>query len=46
MVKTDRIDSIVFDLKQSIEDLSNELKLMVEEINELNQRMEKFEKNK
>lgn len=44
MVKTERIDSIVFDLKQSIEDLSSELKQIIEEISELNQKLEKFEK--
>ncbi len=45
MVKAQRIDSIVFDLKQSIEDLSYELKQVVEEINELKEKVEKFEKS-
>jgi hypothetical protein len=36
MLNTNRIDSIVFDLKQSIDDLSNELKVMMESLNTLN----------
>ncbi len=46
MVKTEIIDSIVFDLKQSIEDLSSELKQIIEEVNELHQRIKYLEKNK
>ncbi|GEM_PF-3183065 len=46
MINTNRLDSIVFDLKQSIEDLNNELKLMVKEINELNIKIEILEKKK
>jgi hypothetical protein len=33
-----RIDSIVFDLKQSIDDLSNELKIVAEGLNKLNKK--------
>jgi len=43
MTNTDRIDSIVFDLKQSIEDLSNELKIMMEELNKLNKKIKTME---
>jgi len=45
MVHTERIDSIVFDLKQSVEDLGNELKLMLEEIEALNKKLRLLERN-
>ncbi len=44
MVSINRIDSIVFDLKQSIDDLTNEIKMVVKELDELTQRVEKIEK--
>ncbi len=44
MLKAEKIDSIVFDLKQSIEDLSHELKIMAKEINELQDRVKNLEK--
>lgn len=45
MVNADRIDSIVFDLKQSVEDLGDEFKLIIKELNELSQKIETLEKN-
>jgi len=43
MVNVDRINSIVFDLKQSVEDLGNELKLMIIDSQNLNQRIRVLE---
>ena len=43
MVNVDRIDSIIFDLKQSVEDLGNELKLTIVEFQKLNQRIRTLE---
>lgn len=43
-MNAERIDSIVFDLKQSIDDLSNELKIMVNEISELSKQIESIKK--
>ncbi len=44
-MNTERVDSIVFDLKQSVEDLGNELKLMIKEVEALNRKIKLLEKN-
>lgn len=44
MTNVDRIDSIMFDLKQSVEDLGNELKVIISEIEKLNVKIELIEK--
>lgn len=44
LMNAERIDSIVFDLKQSIDDLSNELKIMIEEISVLSKQIEDIKK--
>ena len=45
MVKVNRVDSIIFDLKQSIEDLGNELKFVIKEFEELKSKLELLEKS-
>lgn len=44
MINTNRLDSIVFDLKESIEDFSNELKLVIDELNEVNQKLDEVKR--
>lgn len=46
MVNINRIDSIIFDLKQSFEDLGNEIKLIAKEMDEINKKIENIESNK
>jgi hypothetical protein len=43
MVGTSRIDSIVFDLKQSMDDLGNEIKLIIKELDQLNEKVKMIE---
>lgn len=44
MLNPDRVDSIVFDLKQSIDDLGNELKIIMTELEKLSEKLECIEK--
>jgi hypothetical protein len=40
---SDRIDSILFDIKESFDDFGNEIKLLVAEVNKLQERVKFLE---
>lgn len=42
---SERIDSILFDMKESIDDFGNEVKILIQELQILKEKVQTFEKN-
>jgi len=43
---SDRIDSILFDVKESLDDFGNEIKLLISEVNRLSEKVRMLEEEK